>query len=108
MRSHLADKNEMVSSVLRADGSGVSLTSSGTLVRLQIRQLGVYAAIVVVVVVVVVVVGGHRRSGSSSLAVSGLEVRRGSSLELDVRRKAVNPVAQARVQVERKTLRDQS
>ena len=57
----------MISGVFRADGARVSLTSSGTLVRLQVRQLRVDAAIVVdvvvvvvIVVVVVVVVGGHR------------------------------------------------
>ncbi len=59
----------MISGVFRADGSRVSLTSSGTFVRLQVRQLRVDAAIVddvvvvvviVVVVIVVVVVGGHR------------------------------------------------
>ncbi len=61
----------MISGVFRADGSRVSLTSSRTFVRLQIRQLRVDAAIVddvvvvvvvivVVIVVIVVVVGGHR------------------------------------------------
>ncbi len=108
----------MISGVFRADGSRVSLTSSGTLVRLQIRQLRVDAAIVddvvvvvvviVVIVVVVVVVGGHRRSGSSSLSISGLEIRGRSSLELDVRREAVDTVAQAGVEVEGKTFGDQS
>ena len=102
----------MISGVFRADGSRVSLTSSRTFVRLQIRQLRVDAAIVddvvVVIVVVVVVVGGHRRSGSSSLSISGLEIRGRSSLELDVRREAVDAVAQAGVEVERKTFGDQS
>jgi hypothetical protein len=102
----------MISGVFRADGSRVSLTSSRTFVRLQIRQLRVDAAIVddvvVVIVVVVVVVGGHRRSGSSSLSISCLEIRGRSSLELDVRREAVDAVAQAGVEVERKTFGDQS
>ena len=104
----------MISGVFRADGSRVPLTSSRTFVRLQIRQLRVDAAIVVVVivivivVVIVVVVGGHRRSGSSSLSISGLEIRGRSSLELDVRREAVDAVAQAGVEVERKTFGDQS
>jgi hypothetical protein len=108
----------MISGVFRADGSRVSLTSSGTFVRLQVRQLRVDAAIVddvvvvivivVIIVVVVVVVGGHRRSRSSSLSISGLEIRGRSSLELDVRREAVDAVAEAGVEVERKTFGDKS
>ena len=69
----LADEDQVVAGVLRADRSGVPLAGSGTLVRLQVRQLRIHAPVVVVVV-----------AADGPAPVARLEVRRRPSLELDV------------------------
>ena len=85
----------MISRVLGAHISGVTLASSGPLVRPQIWQLGVHSAPV------------HVRVRIAQLApLAGVKVRRRSALELDVRGEAIDAVAEAGVEVERKAFGD--
>ena len=87
----------MISRVLGAHISGVTLASSGPLVRPQIWQLGVHSAPV------------HVRVRVTQLApLAGVKVRRRSALELDVRGEAIDAVAEAGVEVERKAFGDET
>ena len=89
----------MISRVLGAHISGVTLASSGPLVRPQIWQLGVHSAPVHV----------HVRVRVAQLApLAGVKVRRRSALELDVRGEAIDAVAEAGVEVERKAFGDET